>query len=60
MSTVLETLILFLVKQILTPELIKHGEKALVEFLKKLAADSRTKVDDYMVEVIAEALGVEL
>ncbi len=60
MSSVIETLIIFLVKQILTPDLIKSGERALVAELRKLAADTTNKVDDYMVDVIAEALGVQV
>lgn len=58
MGPVLETLLLFIVKQLVTPELIKQGETALVKYLQTLAADSSNKIDDYMVQVIADALGV--
>lgn len=56
MNAVLE----YLVKQILTPEVVKEAEKKLVLLLKDLAAKTDNRVDDYVVEVVAEALGVTL
>lgn len=59
MSSVVEAVVLFLVKQIITEGVVKEAEKKLVEFLKGLAAKTDNRVDDYVVEVVAEALGVQ-
>ncbi len=58
MRPVLEAIALFLVKQIVTDDLVKAGEKALVDWLKSQVAKTDNKIDDYVVQVIAEALGV--
>lgn len=58
MSSVVETLLLFIMRKFLSPELIKTGEVALIAFLRKMAADTSNRVDDAMVDLIAEALGV--
>lgn len=58
MQSILETVLIFILRQILTPELIKQGEVALVAYLKNLASDTANKVDDFMVEAVAEALNV--
>ncbi len=60
MSSVVESIVLFLIKQVLTESVVKEFEKQVVLYLKKLAADSSNKVDDYMVQVIADALGVQV
>lgn len=58
MQNLLETILLFLLRKLLTPELIKGAEQAFIHWLKGLAADTSNKIDDYMVEVIADALGI--
>jgi hypothetical protein len=58
MNGVLEKVLLYVLGQLITPEVVKQFEKEVVVKLRALAADTSTKVDDTMVEIIAEALGV--
>ncbi len=58
MDKVLEQVLIFVLKQLLSGNVVDEGKKALVAYLAELAKDTSNKVDDYMVSVIAEALGV--
>lgn len=60
MNAVLENVLLLVIKQLLTDELVMKLKVQMVEGLKKLALESDNRVDDYVVEVVAEALGVVL
>ena len=60
MGPIAEKLLLMLISQLLTPELIKKFEVYVVQWLWQLAQSSDNKVDDAMVRAIAEALGVKL
>lgn len=59
MSSIIEQAILFFVKQFVTQDMVKAAEKAFLDYLKQLAATTPTKIDDEVLKVIAEALGLE-
>ncbi len=44
--------------KMLTPEVVKHAEVELVAWLKLQVANTANDIDDKIVEVIANALGV--
>lgn len=58
MNGVLEQVLLYVLHQLVTPDVVKEFERQVVAKLRALAADTSTKVDDAMVDVIAAALGV--
>lgn len=58
MDSIIEQWILGLVKQLITKEVVQKFEVQLVTYLKGLAADTSNKIDDAMVQAIADALGV--
>lgn len=60
MNPLIEKLLLLALKQLITDQVVKEAEVQLVAFLKDLAAKSDNKIDDFMVQVIAEALGVHV
>lgn len=59
MNGVLEKMLLYIISQLVTPDVVKEFEKQIVAKLRELAASTATKVDDTMVDIIAEALGVQ-
>lgn len=58
MQGVLEQMLLFIVKQLLTDKVVYEAKVQLVAYLKTLSADTTNKIDDFMVQIIADALGV--
>lgn len=58
MQGVLEQMLLFIVKQLLTDKVVYEAKVQLVAYLKALSADTTNKIDDFMVQIIADALGV--
>lgn len=58
MNGVLEKMLLYIIGQLITPDVVKEFEKQVVAKLRELAASTDNKVDDAMVDIIAEALGV--
>lgn len=58
MNPILEKILLEIIKKLISDEVVLNAKKHLVEFLSMLAKQSDNKIDDYMVSVIAEALGV--
>lgn len=59
MSALVEQAAIFLVKQLLTPAFIKQAEVQFVAMLKDLAAKTDNKVDDAVVQIISDALGIQ-
>lgn len=59
MNGVLEQLLLYVLKQLVTPDVVKEFEKQVVAKFRELAKQTDNKVDDAMVDVIAAALGVQ-
>lgn len=59
MDGVLDQVLLYVLKQLITPDVVKEFEKQVVAKLRGLAANTSTKVDDAMVDIIAQALGVQ-
>jgi hypothetical protein len=49
----------FLIKQILTPNNIAYARQAIIAWLLREVPNSKNKIDDQVVEVIAEALGMD-
>jgi hypothetical protein len=58
MESFLEQLLVKALKGLITEELVKHAEASLVAFLKAYAASTPSKLDDAVVEAVANALGV--
>jgi hypothetical protein len=49
----------FLIKQILTPSNIAYARQAIVAWLIREVPNTKNKIDDQVVAVVAEALGVD-
>jgi len=45
--------------QLVTPEAVKKAEEAFVCWLQSQVANSANKIDDEIVKIIAEALGID-
>lgn len=58
MDSIIEQWLLELVKQFVTKELVTKFEVQLITFLKAYAASTPTKIDDAIVQAVADALGV--
>lgn len=59
MNPWIEKIILMLIGQVLTPEVIEEAKVQAIAFLRELAKKTDNKLDDTMVDVLAEALGVK-
>lgn len=60
MNPIVEKLVIWILGRILTPDVIKGAEKDFVEFLLKLAEKTPNQIDNALVLMVAEALGVEV
>lgn len=49
----------WLIKKILTPENIRYARQAIIMWLLKEVPNTENKIDDQVVEVIADALGLD-
>lgn len=59
MKSLVEKLVLKLLRSLITDEVIKQAKAALIGHLRALAKRTDTKVDDVMVDILEEALDVE-
>lgn len=49
----------FLIKQILTPNNIAYARQAIISWLIREVPNSKNKIDDEVVEIVADALGLD-
>lgn len=59
MNPIVERILLVLIRQVLTEEMVKAALKQLVEGLAELSKRSDNEIDDAVVKIIADALGVD-
>jgi len=59
MNPIVERILLVLIRQVLTEEMVKSALKQLVEGLAELSKRSDNEIDDAVVKIIADALGVD-
>lgn len=59
MGGVLDDVLLYVLRQLITPDVVKQFDSQIIAKLRELAASTSTKVDDAMIDIIAEALGVK-
>lgn len=60
MQAILTQLLVSIVTQLLTPDLIKQGEASFVNYLWTLAKDQNNPLEESVVVALAKALGVTL
>lgn len=59
MGPILEAFVLFVIKRLITPELIKHGEEFIIARLREWAdMTPSSKVDDTLVDILASVWGI--
>jgi hypothetical protein len=59
MEKIITDLLMELLKGLVTPELIQSAKKMFVDWMREQVADTSNKIDDAVVEIIADALGVD-
>jgi len=57
MKGILIGLIMNLIDQLITDEVIEDAKKQLIEYLRGLAQKTDNQIDDKIVEIIAKAIG---
>lgn len=57
METVIEKILLSLLKMLVTPTVVQMAKKHLIEFLQEKAAETSNAIDDEVVQLVAEAIG---
>lgn len=58
LQDILLKMLVKVIGQLLTPEVVKQAEEALVCWLKAQVANTDNEIDDEVVAIIAKALGV--
>lgn len=58
-NKVLEEILLYVIKRMITEEAVKAAKDKILLFLEEFAAKSENQVDDYVVQVIKAALGAK-
>ncbi len=58
MGPIIEAFVLFVIRRMITPELIKQGEAFVVEKLREWADSTSSRVDDTLVEILASVWGI--
>ena len=60
MSIAIQNMVIWVLRQVLTADVIKGAEVELIAFLKACAAKTSSPIDDALIKMLADALGVPL
>lgn len=59
MDSVLEQVLIAIVKKLITQDVIDGAKVSLIAYLRGLAANTSNQLDDSLVNILADALGVK-